>query len=457
MYTYYSLDEALLAPLAELQTELGRPIWVTPGLPSSRLAMAQQGSRLVDAQRELEMPHLTADQLAELAVIVIFEPTPTVRCDGREETFGDQDMTWFRPRAMPPMPLFLSEEDTAAGRPFAYVEPGVVACLVGGMPWLTSSSEDGRRGWELIHEGVRLAASDDLERRFEEIRRAQVRTRLTESIRAHQESAITNRRARISSLESEVREHESYIRDKLVRLRESATELDLLIAMREQDAGERMLEEYDKLSEHPRVTKIDVVGHELLLTTDHVHMTHPTTDETRWLGRFLIKIAFSGSNITIKNLDNPRNGLDHPHVAEGAPCFGGHERDFSELVAQGRWLVFFEMLLQYLETFNPRDDWGRRASYWFEVPDRDPSSPPPEDDRPILGHDDAGNPVREGDRIAFLDDDGRDASGIAVAHPSTDRGFACRRDDGRGGGGPGGTYSLSHCDEVLLAAVPQTA
>lgn len=113
-------------------------------------------------------------------------------------------------------------------------------------------------------------------------------------------------------------------------------------------------------------------------------VTHPLTlqgreqyeGQTRWLGRFQIDVHLTNYSIRIHNLDNPQSGRDHPHVPGGAPCFGGNASEFTQLIGNGQFGIFVELIIQWLENYNPRDDWGRYASLWFNQPDADPRFQP---------------------------------------------------------------------------------
>jgi hypothetical protein len=182
-------------------------------------------------------------------------------------------------------------------------------------------------------------------------------------------------------------------------------------------------------------------------------MTHPETGETRWLGRFRAEINVSSNEVRLHNLDNPRNGRDHPHVSGGVPCFGGHHDAFSQLIAEGRWYVFLELAFQYLESFNAEDDWGQYAAYWFDVPDRTPGSSETEpDERPILAYDEDDSPIRDGDRVAFTDENGDHAVGVVEARPAYSLGWGVRRDDA-----PGYVWDMTECRNVRLERVAQAA
>lgn len=150
--------------------------------------------------------------------------------------------------------------------------------------------------------------------------------------------------------------------------------LDALIMVQEHDSASTMRSEFEQLSSHARLASKSISGNTLtLVTTDDLRLTREDTGESRWLGAFEIKFNLETFGINIRNLNTMRGGRHHPHITgDGQPCFGSYANSFYELLGRGQLYVCFDLLIQYIESVNLRDEWGRYASYWFEQPDERP-------------------------------------------------------------------------------------
>ena len=171
--------------------------------------------------------------------------------------------------------------------------------------------------------------------------------------------------------------------------------LDALLLVQQNDAAQTMRQEFELLQSHPRLASRDLIGGSKLklTTTDDLRLTREDTNESRWLGAFEITFDLQSFDISIRNLNTMRGGRHHPHIpGDGKPCFGSYANSFYELLGQGQLYVCFDLLLQYLESVNLRDEWGRYASYWFEQEDERPEGWQPVDvedaDNPELTADD---------------------------------------------------------------------
>lgn len=159
------------------------------------------------------------------------------------------------------------------------------------------------------------------------------------------------------------------------RLREEKLTLDTLIAMQKGEQPTIDPEtEWEALNRHEKVDKFTVVGDRLTFETVDLTLTDPDTGESAPLGRFRISFPMgpgSGRGIQIENLTNGKDDGSgrtraHPHVANGRPCFGNIMNEIARMGAAGEVGGMLELLLQYLQTYNPRDDYGRFAGLWFE-------------------------------------------------------------------------------------------
>lgn len=151
-------------------------------------------------------------------------------------------------------------------------------------------------------------------------------------------------------------------------LRSKQRLLDAYMAAGDEDHDElaqRADTAWERMSNDPRIEKLSLTGNTVTLLTAPLNITHPDTGEVAYLGRFRWTFNTRDLGTTVTNLDNPRGGFDHPHVNNGGPCFGEMGDTIYELLRQGRLESAVEMMFVFLSSANPRDDWGRRITYWF--------------------------------------------------------------------------------------------
>ena len=167
----------------------------------------------------------------------------------------------------------------------------------------------------------------------------------------------------------------------LTALRTQQRLLDVaLTARNDGNYAQQLMSSWESLRSHPRLAGAEVractpdgVEQSLFLTTtDDLRLHRSDTSESRWLGAFEIELTFSTGVIKMRNLNTRRGGRDHPHVVDQHPCFGQDADSFAQLMSTGDLLVLYELLIQYIETLNLADEWGRYGAYWFEVEDERP-------------------------------------------------------------------------------------
>lgn len=177
---------------------------------------------------------------------------------------------------------------------------------------------------------------------------------------------VQNLRQTIEQNENNINNYRSSIATSLRQLSESQNELDTLLTLIGQ--GDISWDEYwERLVNHPRITAIEWEEPTLTFRTDEIFLSHPTAGTRASLGVMEIKLNLRDHYITIVNTTNPRGNRAHPHVNGDAPCFGQWEHAIYQLLADGNIYDLMEMMFVYLESFNPRDDWGRFAAYWFRT------------------------------------------------------------------------------------------
>lgn len=190
------------------------------------------------------------------------------------------------------------------------------------------------------------------------------RTRVLTDIRrrvAQQEAILTSHQETVLTAQAELQQLGAQAESLEARAHMSNEDLDTLL---------------EKVKQHPRITDVEFnIESALVLTTDTVTMTHPAFG-SRTMGRYKITLIMGGHtegaqySIRIQNLDYPRNGRHHPHVpSNGQPCWGDASATIGKYLTEMRLIPLIEMLFMYLESFNPEDDYGRFAAWWYDEPD----------------------------------------------------------------------------------------
>jgi len=229
--------------------------------------------------------------------------------------------------------------------------------------------------WErVLGEPIRLAASDDIAVRAEELRIERRRRAFEQFVSQGRDRALNQLRRRITESEQNILGNQQQLTENLQNLNNYGKQVAALEATLSEDSGTWQTR-FDELCSHPRLTDVEFANGGFVLTTDHLRLTSPDTGESRWLGRFKITVPLGGSNgysISFDNLDNAKGGRPHPHVAHDGPCFGAISATVAQLHADLELMALADVLVMFLESFNSKDDWGSYAAYWFGVDDEDP-------------------------------------------------------------------------------------
>lgn len=199
------------------------------------------------------------------------------------------------------------------------------------------------------------------------------RDRFIASIKEFRNSALEN-------IDSEIQEqrriHDNYIRSarnamwQMNDLRDQKRSLESLHEMK----AEFIEKQFEKLLDHSKVDALGIRDEMLLIKTTDLEMTNPATGQTLPLGQFEITLPLEASRsgeLSVLNKTNARYApqedteWQHPHVdRHGEPCFGSIETDMFDMLSKGEITGAFELLLQYLQTINPDDDYGKHWSLW---------------------------------------------------------------------------------------------
>jgi len=172
--------------------------------------------------------------------------------------------------------------------------------------------------------------------------------------------------------------HDNYMRSarnamwQMNDLRDQRTSLESL----QETKVEFIEKQFDRLLEHNKIAALGIRNNMLLIKTVELNMENPATGESVMLGEFEICMPLEARDSGSLNVINKTNARydpredsewQHPHVdGRGAPCFGSIETDMFDMLSKGEITGAFELLLQYLQTMNPDDDYGRHFGLWLE-------------------------------------------------------------------------------------------
>jgi len=130
----------------------------------------------------------------------------------------------------------------------------------------------------------------------------------------------------------------------------------------------------EKLSDMEKVEKFELTERgELVVFTNHIFCKPRETDrDIRHIGKFKITIVINKkySNTTIKyyNLTRKLSGYHSPHVPHhGAPCWGEATRMLKSLYESFMIPELVVVLIQFVESVNLEDAWGKRIWDWPKV------------------------------------------------------------------------------------------
>lgn len=245
---------------------------------------------------------------------------------------------------------------------------------------LSGTYDDALSYERVLIEPLRMVAAADYIEQMRERRNTVMRERWANWAGDARTRVYGGVRQRVEAHERDYAQWHEHMMAAASRLREAQAELEALEA-RSRLTPDDLDALFEKLLAHPRITEVTFTpSNDLEIVTNSITLQHPAFGE-RTLGRFRITLMFGGGGdahgdgarygIRFFNLDHPRHGRPHPHISgqDGAACWGDVAATIEKYLVELRLIPLVEMLFMYLESFNPEDDYGRFASYWFDQED----------------------------------------------------------------------------------------
>lgn len=127
-------------------------------------------------------------------------------------------------------------------------------------------------------------------------------------------------------------------------------------------------DQIDNLLDHVDFERVlyNDVSKALEMYTKDMWLYSPSRKKRTPLGKFKIAYTVDNKKISITNLTNKQGGRDHPHVESSRPCWGSGQGAIVDAATSSDVVTLFSFIVGYLESYNPRDSWGRYAAYWFD-------------------------------------------------------------------------------------------
>jgi hypothetical protein len=215
-----------------------------------------------------------------------------------------------------------------------------------------------------------VVIDEDWQREYHKRKGEVSRAALVEFYEGLNERSVDMEREKIRDLEDQLNEAVARVERQRTFLKQAQFDIDTILNRVNIDVDERDAK-FTEMIQHPRIKEVTLTAHHIVILTDDIILRWPERGEERWLGPFTIKIPLNPNTSVwgFVNHTTYRAGRDHPHIPDNNPCFGNVAGTFSSLLDRGDFPTLLELCFQYLETFNPEDDYGRTASLWFERPD----------------------------------------------------------------------------------------
>lgn len=222
--------------------------------------------------------------------------------------------------------------------------------------------------WRIMNTATALALSEE-EVGTEEMRRArdiaeQCATAYINLIAKRCDAALRTAKSQLDATEDAIRQLAAKITEKSRQAEEQRFVVEQLL-QRIEHIKDTAREEYERICSMNLVESVNVVGAENVM---EIVTSDLKINDTYRLGKVRIKLDFQSGNVSITNLTKRRrydySEWDHPHVKYGVPCFGNLQGAVAELMGRYEAAAVVEVILAFLQTYNPADVWGKNIVYW---------------------------------------------------------------------------------------------
>jgi hypothetical protein len=187
---------------------------------------------------------------------------------------------------------------------------------------------------------------------------------------------VREQREEIDRLEQNRVDHETRadsLREQVeaidVQLRNRQNDLDTALAALDTTSTESPQALADYLTHQPLIDSWFMPDTDSLrVITGPMNMQHPDNPDINIpVGAFAITLQRDGAHRCV-NLTDRRGSRDHPHIVRGSFCTGAYAGNMRTALRAGRITDAINLLLNFLQTFNPHDDYGRTWTLWQDSP-----------------------------------------------------------------------------------------
>lgn len=179
---------------------------------------------------------------------------------------------------------------------------------------------------------------------------------------------VYNLRAGVESSQKTITDLQKKLTQEIRTLQENETRLMALEADNS-SALERFGQEFDKLISLPKVREIEISNNKLEVYTDMLYCVDPRSSKNHKIGEFRIVISTDGSEGGIRwfNLTQIIYERSAPHIyRNGKACLGNIQEIIPELIAGHEYASAVMLAIQFVESVNTEDSFGKDISFWPE-------------------------------------------------------------------------------------------
>ena len=148
-----------------------------------------------------------------------------------------------------------------------------------------------------------------------------------------------------------------YAEEQLRACMQSLEVAERQLATTQADDNTMRTAEFNKLLEHPDIESVAVGLDHIQVTTGPILI--PFEGSTYALGAFAIRVQIypEQTDVTIRNLTRIiGDGVDHPHIFQGVPCWGNVGPTLRLLLQEKRYPAVIALCIQFLKSYT--DDAG---------------------------------------------------------------------------------------------------
>lgn len=151
-----------------------------------------------------------------------------------------------------------------------------------------------------------------------------------------------------------------------------------LLAEHRDGALSRFRTEYDTLCANPKIVTAFVSDDILIVQTRVLFWRHPMTLDYYEIGAMRIELSLHPDSECILRIFNltrqvkgAKEDMHHPHISNsGEPCWGkgNAEQTFITLLGRTELSAAVSLAIQFIETVNYHESWGKYFAAWPKVP-----------------------------------------------------------------------------------------